>query len=91
MKDTYGKFYVTGTDPVSVQCLDVIYLWIGISPLLHLLVGLDCKGILKDFWDIRHCQEKSTEFIYGQDEGEENIMLTSCCDKKASVTRMWWY
>ena len=52
---------------------------------------LDCKGILKDFWDIRHCQEKSTEFIYGQDEGEENIMLTSCCDKKASVTRMWWY
>ena len=44
---------------------------------------LDRKGIPKDFKCTNGRDEKSTEFIYGKDAGDENIMLVSYIDKKS--------
>ena len=45
---------------------------------------LDRKGIPKDFKDMSSREELSTSFIHGSDEGDEDIMLVSYIDKKAS-------
>lgn len=45
---------------------------------------LDRKGVPKQFKDMENREEKSTLYIHGQDEGDENIMLVSYIDKKSS-------
>lgn len=46
--------------------------------------SLNWKGIPKTFQVIENFEKKSTQFIYGQDKGDENTMFVFYCEKKAS-------